>query len=90
VPLGGSPPVEARYWPQALAKSSGVADKNFPRQRTPAMTLSKTPPPSLGREERLAQRLRENLHRRKAQARALSQGKEEMAAEPGENGGESA
>lgn len=54
------------------------------------MTLSKTPPPSPSREERLAQRLRENLRRRKAQARALSQGKEEMAAEPGENGGETA
>jgi hypothetical protein len=32
--------------------------------------MSAEKPPS--REERLAQRLRENLHRRKAQARALS------------------
>jgi hypothetical protein len=30
-----------------------------------------TPPKSLSREERLAAKLRENLHRRKAQARAL-------------------
>jgi hypothetical protein len=36
----------------------------------------------LSREERLAQRLRENLHRRKAQARALS-----GSAETGESAG---
>lgn len=35
----------------------------------PAMTRTDPPPPS--REERLAQQLRANLHRRKAQARAL-------------------
>lgn len=34
----------------------------------------------LSREERLAQRLRENLHRRKAQARALASG-ESVASE---------
>jgi hypothetical protein len=37
------PPVEARYWPQALPKSSGLADKKFARQRAWAMNLSKTP-----------------------------------------------
>jgi len=84
------PPVEARYWPAGLAKSSGVAGKKFTRQRAGAMNLSKTPSPAAGREERLAQRLRENLRRRKAQARALSQTQEEMAPSGGENGGESA
>ncbi|WP_348981795.1 hypothetical protein [Novosphingobium sp. SG916] len=78
---GGWPSVEARYWPQALPKSSGVADKKFPRQRTLAMTLSKTPPRSNSREERLAQRLRENLRRRKAQARALNEAGQDASAE---------
>ncbi len=34
-------------------------------------TSGKAPPAKAGREERLAARLRENLRRRKAQARAL-------------------
>ncbi|WP_166643337.1 MULTISPECIES: hypothetical protein [unclassified Novosphingobium] len=54
------------------------------------MNLSKTPSPAARREERLAQRLRENLRRRKAQARALSETQEEMAPQRWENGGESA
>ncbi|GHC84318.1 hypothetical protein [Novosphingobium pokkalii] len=58
------------------------------------MNLSKTPSAKPGaaasREERLAQRLRENLRRRKAQARALSDAQEEMAPPPGGNAPESA
>lgn len=38
-------------------------------------------PAALSREDRLAAKLRENLHRRKAQARELSEG-----GEPGETG----
>ena len=38
--------------------------------------MSKDAQDNLSREERLAARLRENLHRRKAQARALANGAE--------------
>ncbi|MEI6640529.1 MAG: hypothetical protein WCL10_00735 [Novosphingobium sp.] len=47
----------------------------------------RTPPsgdkPALAREERLAQRLRENLRRRKAQARALGAAGEDDASSQG-------
>lgn len=54
----------ARYWPRPLALSSGtlLAQTRLPMGKEP----------NLSREERLAAQLRENLRRRKQQARALS------------------
>ncbi len=43
------------------------------RYRGKALTMGKDAAPS-SREERLAAKLRENLHRRKAQARAVDRG----------------
>jgi hypothetical protein len=63
------------------AKSLGHEPVENPFRQTGAGT---------SREERLAQRLRENLRRRKAQARALSDAQEEMAPPPGGNAPESA
>ncbi len=48
----------------------------------PTMTDTKSP---ISREERLAVRLRENLKRRKAQARAIDSAPDDI----GQNGGES-
>jgi len=45
------------------------------------MTRSHSAPPPPSREDRLAQRLRENLRRRKAQARALAQGEDEAGSQ---------
>ena len=49
--------------------SSEGLSRQAPRGKTAAMSESAKPT----REERLAAKLRENLHRRKAQARALAE-----------------
>ena len=71
---GGAVRAGARYWLRGGGLSSRVGDRclRCAGRRGKAAAMSEEKP--LSREERLAARLRENLHRRKAQARALSAG----------------
>ena len=69
IPIGPQRPepsgAGARYWPRTLALSSA-------RRDSAARLLMPDDNPPLTREERLAAKLRENLRRRKVQAREIA------------------